>query len=73
MQVEGGVLHINKGSVEPSQPDDLDDLRVGDAADMRAEREAAFVQDALHPILLHSLLAYQSKVSGYGFCGGNPS
>ena len=45
MQVEAGVLHVDKGGVEPGEADDLDDLRVGDAADMGAEREPALAQD----------------------------
>ena len=37
VQVEAGVLHVDKGGVEAGEPDDLDDLRVGDAADMGPE------------------------------------
>jgi hypothetical protein len=36
------VLHVDKGGIEAGQPDDLDDLRVGDPADMCAQRQAAF-------------------------------
>jgi hypothetical protein len=32
------VLHVDEGGIEASQPDDLDDLRVGDPANMRAKR-----------------------------------
>jgi len=39
MQVEGGVLHVDKGGVKPGKADDLDDLRIGDAADMGPEGE----------------------------------
>ena len=41
VQVEAGVLHVDKGGVKPGEPDDLDDLRIGDAADMRPEGEPA--------------------------------
>jgi len=41
MQVEGRVLHVDKGGVEPGEANDLDDLRIGDPADMGAEREPA--------------------------------
>ena len=41
VQIVGGVLHVDKGGVEARQPDDLDDLRVGDAADMGAQCEPA--------------------------------
>ena len=34
VQTVAGVLHVDKGGVEPRKPDDLDYLRVGDAADM---------------------------------------
>jgi hypothetical protein len=53
MQVKGRVLHVYKSRVEAREADQLDDLRVGDAADMRAEREPAFTEDLLDPILLH--------------------
>jgi hypothetical protein len=56
VQVVGGVLHVDEGGVEAGEPNDLDDLRVGDAADMGAEGEAALAQDALDPVLSqHSL------------------
>jgi len=45
MQVEGRVLHVYKSRVEPREADQLDDLRVGDAADMPAERKSAFAED----------------------------
>ena len=35
------MLHVDKGGVEPGQPDDLDDLRIGDAAGMSAEGQPA--------------------------------
>jgi hypothetical protein len=35
------VLHIDERGVEAGEPDQLDDLRVGDTADMGAERETA--------------------------------
>src|SRR5712691_11575345 len=56
MQIEAGVLHVDKGGVEPCKPDDLDDLRIGDAADMRAEREPTPAHDPLHPVFLHGAL-----------------
>src|SRR5262245_47147777 len=37
-------------------PNDLDDLWIGDAADVAAERQSAFTQDAFHPVLHHLLL-----------------
>jgi hypothetical protein len=51
VQIEGGVLHVDERRIETGEPDQLDDLRVGDAADMGAQGEAAFAQDALDPIL----------------------
>lgn len=56
MQVESGVLHVDKGGIEPGKADDLDDLRVGDAAGMRAEREPACIHDPFDPVLLHRFL-----------------
>ena len=56
MQVEAGVLHVDKGGVEPGKPDDLDDLRIGDAADMGPEGEPARVHDAFDPVFLHGSL-----------------
>src|SRR5438477_288426 len=56
VQIVGGVLHVDEGGVETREPDDLDDLRIGDPADMGAEREPAFTQYPLYPILLHSSL-----------------
>ena len=53
MQVEGGVLHVDKSRIETGEPDQLDDLRVGDAADMGSQGEAAFAQDPLDPVLFH--------------------
>jgi hypothetical protein len=47
------VLHVDKGGIEPGKTDDLDDLRVGDAAGMRAEREPACIHDPFDPVLLH--------------------
>jgi hypothetical protein len=37
VQVKTRMLHVDKGSVKAGKPDDLDDLRIGDAADMRPE------------------------------------
>ena len=53
VQVEAGMLHVDKGRVETGETDQLDDLRVGNAADMGAQGEAAFAQDALDPVLSH--------------------
>ena len=41
MQVEAGMLHVDKGRVETDETDELDDLRVGDTADMGSEGETA--------------------------------
>ena len=46
MQVEAGVLHVDEGRIENGEPDQFDDLRIGDAADMGPRSEAAFAQDA---------------------------
>jgi hypothetical protein len=54
VQIVAGVLHVDKGGIEARQPDDLDDLRVGDPADMGAEREPAFAQYPFYPILFHA-------------------
>src|SRR5205085_7466935 len=56
MQVEGGVLHVDKGGVEPREADDLDDLRIGDAAGMGPKRQPARVHDPLDPVFLHDFL-----------------
>ena len=40
MQAEGGVLHIDKSRIEASQPDQFDDLRVGDDTDISSESQA---------------------------------
>jgi hypothetical protein len=53
MQVEGRVLHVYKSRVEAREADQLDDLRVGDAADMRAERKPALAEDFLDAVVLH--------------------
>ncbi len=50
------MLHVDKGGVEPGEADDLDDLRIGDAARMRAEGKPALVHDALDPVFLHRSL-----------------
>ena len=42
-----------KAASKTGEPDQFDDLRVGDAADMGPQSEAAFAQDALHAILFH--------------------
>ena len=46
MQVEAGVLHVDEDRIETGEPDQFDDLRVGDPADMGPQSEAAFAQDA---------------------------
>jgi hypothetical protein len=56
VQVVSGVLHIDERGVEAGEPDQLDDLRVGDAADMSTEREAALAQNVLDPVLSHRSL-----------------
>ena len=58
VQVETRVLHVDKGGVEPGETDDLDDLRVGDAADMRAERQPAVAHDAFYAVFLHPPLPF---------------
>ena len=45
-----------KAASKTGEPDQLDDLRVGDAADMGPQSETAFAQNALDPILLHVVL-----------------
>ena len=45
VQVEARVLHVDKSGVKPREPDDLDDLRVGDAADMRPQSQPALAHD----------------------------
>ena len=56
VQIEARMLHVDKGGVEPSEADNLDNLRVGNAADMGAQGEATLAQDALYPILSHGAL-----------------
>ena len=55
VQVEAGVLHIDERRIEAREPDQLDDLGVGDAANMSSQGEAALAQDALDPVLSHVL------------------
>ena len=55
VQIVGGVLHVDESGIEAREPDDLDDLRVGDPADMGAQREAAFAQYPFYPILFHDV------------------
>ena len=45
-------MSINAAS-NPARPNQLDDLRVGDAADMRPERKPALAEDLLDAVLLH--------------------
>jgi len=52
------MLHVDKGGVKAGEPDDLDDLRIGDAADVGPERQAALAQDALYPVLSHDVLPW---------------
>ena len=47
------AITIYKSRVEAREADQLDDLRVGDAADMRAERKPALAEDFLDAVLLH--------------------
>jgi len=60
------VLHVDKGGVEARQPDDFDDLRVGDPADMGAQREPAFAQYPFYSILLHASLPLSGDHIGLG-------
>ena len=53
VQVEAGMLHVDKGRVETGETDQLDDLRVGDTTDMGSEGETALTQDALDTVFLH--------------------
>ncbi len=55
-QVEAGVLHVDERGVEAGMADDLDDLRIGDAADISAERDAAIAHDPLDAIFSHGPL-----------------
>jgi hypothetical protein len=54
VQIVGGVLHVDEGGIEARQPDDLDNLRIGDPADMGAQREPAFAQYPFYPVLFHA-------------------
>jgi hypothetical protein len=66
VQVVAGVLHVDEGGIEARQPNDLDDLRIGDPADMCAQREPAFVQYPLYPILSHLPLPWLGTILGSG-------
>jgi hypothetical protein len=66
VQIVGGVLHVDKGGIEAGQPDDLDDLRIGDPADMCAQREPAFAQYPFYPILSHASLPWLGTILGSG-------
>ena len=61
-QIEAGVLHVDKGGVEPGKTDDLDNLRVGYAARMCPEGEPTLVHDALDPVLLHDFLRVRFRM-----------
>jgi hypothetical protein len=37
VQIEGGVLQIDERRIKPGEPDQFNDLRVGDAADMSSK------------------------------------
>ncbi len=54
-QVEAGVLHVDEHGIEAGEPDDLDDLRIGDATRIGAERDAAVAHDAFDAVLLHGV------------------
>jgi len=68
VQIEAGVLHVDESGVKPREPNDLDDLRVGDAADMGSQREAALLQDPPNPIFLHGFLLCCSRPTLGCFC-----
>jgi len=53
VQIKSSVLHVDESGIEAGEPDQLDDLRIGDAADMRSQGEAALTQDPLDPVLFH--------------------
>ena len=55
VQIEARMLHVDKGGVEARKSDDLDNLRIRNAADMGPEREAAAAEDAFDPVLLHRM------------------
>ena len=54
VQIEGGVLHVDECRIETGEPDQLDNLRVGNPADMGSEGETALAQNALDPVLFHA-------------------
>jgi hypothetical protein len=53
VQVEGGVLHVDKSRIETSESNQLHNLWVSDPADMSSQSEAAFPQNPLDPVLFH--------------------
>ena len=63
VQVEAGMLHVDKGRVETGETDQLDDLRVGDTTDMGSEGETALAQNALDAVLSH-VPALSSRLRG---------
>jgi hypothetical protein len=64
VQIVAGVLHVDKSGVEARQPDDLDDLRVGDPANMSTQSEPALAQYPLDAILFHASLPRKGKHIG---------
>jgi hypothetical protein len=52
LQVEYGMLHVNKRPVEPGHSNDLYNCRVSEA-NMADNRQAALAHDALDSILMH--------------------
>lgn len=64
-QIETGVLHVDECSVETGMADDFDDLRIGNAANVGAQCQAAFADDFLDAIALHDRVArYESCQKG---------
>src|SRR5262249_13098110 len=59
-QVEARVLHVDEGRVESRMAYDLDDLRIGDAAHVRSERQPAFTQYSLDPVSDHDFDSFRT-------------
>jgi hypothetical protein len=52
------VLQIDERGIEAGVTDDFNDLRIGYAADVRAEGKPAFADDLFYAVRLHEILLY---------------
>ena len=63
VQIVGCVLHVDKRGVKAGEPDQLDNLRVGNAAGMCPQSEPALAQDPFHPVFSHDFLPQAARAA----------